>query len=332
MNKTRNILAISAIVVLVFFLTYTAVIVSSPKSVILQGQVEATQVKVASKLVGRIDSLGIKKGDQVKAGQVLFTLNSPEVEAKLKQAMAGKQAALAQSNKANNGARTEDVQAAYNTYQKALAAAELHKRTFNRVNNLFKEGVVPEQKKDEAETQMIAAEETAKAAKAIWEKAKNGARNEDKSAAFAIVNQADGVISEVESYLSERIITAPINGEVANVISERGELVPAGFPVVTIVDLSDIWITFNIREDLLSKIQIGTTFKAKFPALGNKEVELKVNYMNPLGSYATWNATKTSGDFDMQTFEVNAVPVEKVNGLRSGMSALVDWSKIDKQE
>ena len=332
MNKTRNILAITAIVVLFFFLTYTAVVVSSPQKVILQGQVEATQVKVASKLVGRIDSLGIKKGQQVKAGQVLFILSSPEVEAKMKQAMAGKQAALAQSNKAQNGARSEDVQAAYNSYQKAIAAAELRKKTFNRVNNLFIDGVVPEQKKDEAETQMIAAQETANAAKSLWEKAKNGARNEDKSSAYALVNQANGVISEVESYLGERIIAAPIDGEVANVISERGELVPSGFPVVTIVDLKDIWVTFNIKEDLLRKIKIGTIINATFPALGNKEVALKVNYMNPLGSYATWNATKTSGDFDMKTFEVNAVPLEKIEGLRPGMSALVDWSEINTQE
>ena len=197
MNKTRNILAITAIVVLFFFLTYTAVVVSSPQKVILQGQVEATQVKVASKLVGRIDSLGIKKGQQVKAGQVLFILSSPEVEAKMKQAMAGKQAALAQSNKAQNGARSEDVQAAYNSYQKAIAAAELRKKTFNRVNNLFIDGVVPEQKKDEAETQMIAAQETANAAKSLWEKAKNGARNEDKSSAYALVNQANKVATTV---------------------------------------------------------------------------------------------------------------------------------------
>ena len=194
---------------------------------------------------------------------------------------------------------------------------------------MFVEGVVPEQKKDEAETQMVAAQETAKAAKALWDKAKNGARYEDKTAAFAVVSQANGVISEVESYLKERIISAPIEGEIANIISERGELVPSGFPVVTIVDLKDTWVTFNIREDLLSKIKIGTILKAKIPALGNKEVLLKVNYMNPLGNYATWNATKTSGDFDMKTFEVNAVPTKYVQGLRPGMSALVDWSEID---
>lgn len=329
MKKTRNIIVITVIAVLVFFLSYTAVIVSKPHKIILQGQVEATQVKVASKLVGRIDSLGVKKGQKVEKGQLLFSINSPEVEAKLQQAMAGRNAALAQSTKAMNGARAEDIQAAFNTYQKAKAAAELRKKTFERVNNLFKEGVVPEQKKDEAETQMIAAEETAKAAEAIWIKAKNGARLEDKTAANAIVAKADGVIFEVESYMKEKDITAPIKGEIANVISERGELVPAGFPVVTIVDLNDIWVTFNIREDLLSKIKIGTILDAKFPALGNEAIPIKVTYMNPLGSYATWNATKTSGDFDMRTFEINATPVNHVEGLRPGMSALVDWSEID---
>lgn len=332
MNKTRNFLAIAVILVLILFLSYTAVIVSKPKTVILQGQVEATQIKIASKLVGRIDSLGIKKGQLVEAGQVLFTLNSPEIEAKLKQAMAGKQAAMAQSNKAQNGAQDEDIQAAYNSYQKAVAAAELSRKTYTRVNNLFKEGVVPEQKKDEAETQMIAAQETANAAKALWEKAKGGARSEDKTVAYAIVNQANGVISEMESYMSERIITAPITGEIANIISEQGELVPSGFPVVTIVDLDDIWVTFNMREDLLSKIKIGTIIEASFPALNMQKVKLKVNYINPLGSYATWNATKTSGDFDMRTFEVNAIPIEKIKDLRPGMSALVDWSAIKTTE
>lgn len=329
MNKTRNALAITAVVVLIFFLAYTAVIVSQPKEVILQGQAEATQIRVASKLVGRLDSVFVKKGQKVGIGQKLFRINSPEVEAKLKQAMAGREAAVAQSNKANKGARVEDIQAAYNVYQKALAASELMKKTYARVNNLYKDGVVPEQKRDEAETKMIAAQETTKAAKAVWEKAKKGARIEDKTAAQAIVNRADGVISEVESYLKERVITAPMKGEIANIISEVGELVPAGFPVITIADLQDIWVTFNVREDYLSKIKMGTILKAKFPALGDQEIELKVNYINPLGGFATWNATKTSGDFDMQTFEIHAIPTKAVQDLRPGMSALVNWDDMD---
>ncbi len=328
MNKTRNVLAILAVLLLIFFLGYTAVIVSKPKEVILQGYAEATQVRVASKLVGRLDSLYVKKGQKIEQGQTLYRINSPELDAKLKQAMAGRKAALAQSDKANKGAREEDIQAAYNTYQKALAASQLAEKTFKRVNNLYKEGVVPEQKRDEAETKMIAAKETAKAAKSIWQKAKKGARNEDKTAAMAIVSKADGVISEVESYLNERVIKAPMNGEIANIIAEVGELVPAGFPVITIADLDDIWVVFNVKENYLSKIKMGTIIKAKFPALGDKEIELKVNYINPLGDYATWHATKTSGDFDIRTFEIHATPVSKVKELRPGMTALVDWDSL----
>jgi len=164
----------------------------------------------------------------------------------------------------------------------------------------------------------------------LYDKAKKGARYEDKKSAGALVMQADGVLTEVNSYLSETRIFAPVKGEIANIIAERGELVPAGYPVITIVDLADVWVTFNLREDLLAAVQKGSTFKARFPALGMKEVLLKVNYINALGEFATWNATKTSGDFDMKTFEVHAVPVEKIEGLRPGMSALVNWDDVRK--
>ncbi len=332
MNKTRNLLAISAIIVLIFFLIYTAVIVYQPQKVVLQGQVEATQVRVASKLVGRLDSLYVKKGQKISAGQKLFNINSPELEAKLRQANAGKRAAIAQSNKAQKGAQSEDIQAAYNVYKKALVASQLMEKTFKRVDNLYKEGVLPEQKRDEAETKMIASKETANAAKAVWEKAKKGARNEDKATARAIVSKAEGVISEVEAYLRERTITAPISGEIANIISEVGELVPAGFPVISIVDLEDMWITFNVREDLLSRLTMGKVIKATVPALDNQVISLQISYINPLGNYATWNATKTSGDFDMQTFEIHATPTEKIKNLRPGMSVLVNWDEIEKEE
>jgi HlyD family secretion protein len=252
------------------------------------------------------------------------------LDAKYLQASAVRKAAGAQKEKADNGAQKEDIQAAFNSWQTALAAADFARKTFLRVDNLFKSGVVAEQQKDEAETRMKAAVETEKAARSLYDKAKKGARYEDKASAGALVLQADGVLTEVNSYLSETRIFAPIRGEIANIIAERGELVPAGYPVVTIVDLDDVWVTFNLREDLLAAIHKGSTFKARFPALGMKEVMLKVNYINALGEFATWNATKTSGDFDMKTFEVHAVPVEKIDGLRPGMSALVNWDEVKK--
>lgn len=331
MSRKKGFFITAAIVALILFIGYAVWIISRPIPLEIQGEVEATQVKVASKLIGRIDSLMVHKGDDVTAGKLLFTVSSPELDAKYLQASAVRKAAGAQKEKALNGAQKEDIQAALNSWQTATAASEFAQKTFKRVENLFKSGVVAEQQKDEAETRMKAAMETEKAARSLYEKAKNGARYEDKESAGALVMQAEGVLTEVNSYLSETKIVAPIRGEIANIIASRGELVPAGYPVITIVDLDDVWVTFNLREDLLSSIHKGSTFKARFPALGMKEVLLKVSYINSLGEFATWNATKTSGDFDMKTFEVHAVPAEKVEGLRPGMSALVNWDKVKKQ-
>lgn len=331
MNKKGTLLATIGFAALLIFLIYSTWLISRPKPVEVQGEVDATEIKVSSKLIGRIDNLPVHKGDEVIKGQLLFTLKSPEVEAKLEQANAALRGAEAQNSKAKAGAQSEDIQAAYNTYLKAQAASELAEKTYQRVNNLYKEGVMPAQKRDEAETQYKAARETANAAKAIWVKAKKGTRVEDKATAIALVSRAEGVINEVKSYLNETKIYSPIDGEVANIIAESGELVSAGYPVVTIVNLKDCWITFNLREDLLASIHQGSTFDAHFPALGNRTIKLKVTYIHPLGSFATWNATKTTGDFDMKTFEVHATPIEKVDGLRPGMSALVDWNKISKK-
>ncbi|MCB2196906.1 MAG: efflux RND transporter periplasmic adaptor subunit [Bacteroidetes bacterium] len=328
MKKSKNYIIVSVIVAFVFFIGYTIWILSKPVPLEIQGEVDATQIKVASKIVGRVDSLAIHKGDDVNKGDLLFLINSPELKAKKMQASAVKEAAEAQQQKAKNGAREEDIQAAYNTWQKAKAAAEYAEKTYQRIENLFQEGVVAEQKKDETEMHMKAAIETAKAAKNIYEKALKGSRNEDKEAANAIVKQAEGALTEINSYLEETRISAPISGEISNILAERGELIPSGYPIVTIVDLNDVWVVFNLTEDLLSAIKKGDQIPARFPALDMKEINLKVSYINALGDYATKTATKTSGDFDMKTFEVHAVPVEQVEGLRPGMTALVNWDKI----
>ena len=330
MNKKGILLTVLGISVLVALIVYSAIVICKPKPVEVQGEVEATQVRVASKIVGRLDSLPVHKGDLVTKGQLLFILSSPEISAKLDQANAALEGAMAQNSKAMTGAEKEDIAAAFNMYQKAEAGVDLARKTNTRIQNLYKEGVVPAQKRDEAEAQLKAAEETANAARETWNKAKKGTRIEDKDAARAMVDKAEGAISEVRSYLNETNISAPMDGEISDIIAERGELVSAGYPVVTLVNLNDCWVTFNLREDLLAAIKMGSTFDARFPALGNREITLKVTYIHPLGNFATWNATKTSGDFDMKTFEVHARPGKPVEGLRPGMSALVNWSKIHR--
>jgi HlyD family secretion protein len=328
MKKNGMLFTGLGIAILFASIIYTIIVINKPETIEIQGEVEAKQMRISSKLIGRIDSLSIHRGDVVTKGQLLYTINSPEVQAKFMQAQAALTGAKAQNQKAQAGAQIEDIEAAYNTFLKADAASDLAQKTFQRVSNLFHEGVVPKQKYDEAETQYKVAKETANAAKAQWIKAKNGARIEDKNAAGALVSNAEGIISEVESYMHETRIFAPIQGEIANILAEQGELIPAGYPVVTIVDLTDSWVVFNIREDILAKMRKGKKIMATVPALGDEKVELQISYISVMGNFATWNATKTSGDFDMKTFEVHAVPTKPVEGLRPGMSVLVDWDSI----
>jgi HlyD family secretion protein len=330
MNKTRNFIIGLFFTALLIFLLYTTWLITRPLPLEIQGEIEATQFRVASKIPGRIDSIAVKKGQKVVKGDFLFSISSPEIDAKLLQVTALRNAAQAQNMKAQNGAQSEDIQAAYNMYLKAEAAARLYEKTFQRVENLFRDGVVSEQKKDEAETQMKAGRETANAAKVQWEKAVKGARSEDKRSAQELVNQAEGGIAEVEAYLAETQAKAPASGEVANIVSECGELVPTGFPVITILDTEDNWATFYVREDLLSDIRMGSEINATIPALGNREVTFKVNFISPMADFATWTSTKTSGGFDMKSFEIHAIPTTEIEGLRPGMSVLVNWKQFKK--
>jgi HlyD family secretion protein len=303
-------------------------IVLRPEPIVLQGQAEATEVRVSGKVPGRIDKFMVVEGMTVKKGDTLVLLSSPELNAKLFQAISVEDAANAQNQKANKGARVEQIAGAYELWQKAEVGVKLAEKTFNRLQNMFNEGVISAQKRDEADANYQAAIATSKAAKSQYDMAVNGAEKEDKLAAMAMVNRAKGAVSEVESYLSETKLVSPINGEVAEIFPKRGELVGSGAPIMSIVDLNEQWVVFNIREDLLPKVKMGTELEANVPALGDKVVKLKVNYIRVMASYATFKATKTTGGFDVKTFEVHAVPVIPVEGLRPGMSLMVDYEKI----
>jgi len=327
MKSRKIIIGIGAILVLIL-IVLAGWIMANPPDEILQGQVEAKHIKVSSKIPGRINQVFVEVGYQVKKGDTLVNIGTPELNAKLVQAQSARNAAKSQSNKAIKGARKEQIQGAYNLWQKAKAGLEVYEKTYNRVKNLHADGVVSTQKLDEVTAKYKASVQDEQAAKSQYEMAKKGAREEDKVGAAALVDQASGVIQELDSYLSEANVKSPITGEIASVISHEGELVNTGFPIVTVVDLTDSWFVFNIREDYLSKLKMGGEITVSIPALGNQEIKAKIYFISPLGSFATWKATKTTGDFDMKTFEVRAKPVSNIDDLRPGMTALINWSKL----
>ena len=313
-----------ALIVVTIIIFIIGMIVNKPEPIIIQGEADASEIRISGKVPGRIHEFKAEEGSQVKVGDTLVIIDSPELSAKLEQANAAENAAQAQNKKAIKGARKELIFGAYEMYQKALVGVDISKKSYDRVQRLFDKGVIPAQKRDEAEAQYKAAVATSNAAKSQYEMAINGAESEDKEATLALVNRAKGAVNEVKSYLKEITLVSPINGEVTEVFPKCGELVGTGAPIMNIVDLNDIWFTFNVREDLLGELKIGKTFSVKVPALNNQVVEVKVNYIKALASYATWKATKTTGQFDVKTFEVRARPVSAVKDLRPGMTALFE--------
>ena len=290
---------------------------------VMQGQVEVSEYRVSSKVPGRILELRVKEGDFVKAGDTLAIIDAPEVRAKMEQARGAQEAASALEQKAQNGAREEQIRGAFQLLQQAKAGLEIAEKSYNRVQRLFDEGVLSAQKRDEAYAQYKAMEAQCKAAQSQYDMAVNGARREDKLAAQAQVSRARGAVNEVHSYINETVQIAQMDGEVSAVYPKVGELVGTGSPIMTISMLNDLWGTFNVREDQLGEMSIGSEITAFVPAF-NKDIRMKVYYMKDQGSYAVWKATKANGQYDLKTFEVKARPVEKLDGLRPGMSLIVE--------
>ncbi|MDH6533619.1 biotin/lipoyl-binding protein [Parabacteroides sp. 52] len=295
----------------------------TPPDDFLMGQAEATQVRISSKVPGRVDTYYAKEGDKVKAGDTLVFLSTPDVRAKLQQAEAARSAAEAQRMKAIKGARAQEITGVYELWQKAVAGLDIAQKSYERVQNLYNKGVMSAQKRDEAEANYHAMVATEKAARSQYDMAREGARQEDKMAAAALVQQAGGAVAEVESYIDEGTLFSPINGEITERFPQIGELVGTGAPIMNVVDLNDMWVTFSVQEELLKNIRIGSELNAFIPALGDKAIKLKVYYMKDMGSYAAWKATKTTGQYDSKTFEVRARPCDRIEGLRPGMSVIM---------
>lgn len=294
-----------------------------PEKEIIQGEVEVTEYRVSSKVPGRVAKILVEEGQKVHAGDVLAVLEAPDVAAKLTQAEGAEAAAAAQSRKAQKGAREEQIQGAYELWQKAIAGRQVMEKSYARVKRLHDEGVATAQKLDEVVAQRDAAIATERAAKSQYDLAKNGAQLEDKQAAAAVVQRAEGAIREVRSYLKETVLRASLDGEVTDIFPSLGELVGPGAPVMNVALMDKMWVAFNVREDHLSQIKMNAVVDAVVPALGDKAVRLRITNIKDMGTYAAWKATKTTGQYDMKTFQVKATPIEKVEGLRPGMSVLL---------
>ena len=325
----KVIVVLALIVLVIMGISQLQQFATQPREQFLQGQMEARRVLVAGKVPGRIERLLVHEGDVVQKDSLIAVISSPEIEAKKIQAQGALGAAKAQASKARNGARSEDITALKAMADRAQEAATLAKNTYNRVQKLYNEGVLPLQKRDEAETQMKASQSAADAARAQYNQAVAGARSEDKAAANALVLQAKGANAEVDAYLEETKIRTPITGEVSLKLAEEGEVVGSGMPIIAVTDLNDSWAVFHLREDYLKNVSKGKKFYLQVPAL-DKTVEMVVSYIASVGDYATWRSSKESSGCDLKTFEVRLRPTHKVENLRPGMSVLLPADDIQQ--
>ena len=312
------------VIMLVVLVSMVGIMSMCHKPVLLQGQVEATEIRISGKLPGRIDTFYVSEGQRVKVGDTLVLINSPEAWAKLQQATAMENVAKYQNEKVDAGTRLQIVRTAEELWNKSKSDLQLAKVTYRRIQALYNDSVVSLQRMDEVKAMYKAALAAEHASYQQYLLAKDGAQQEDKESARSLVNAAQGTVNEVQSLLLDARLAAPADGEIATVYVKRGELVGAGTPIMNLVVLDDIHVVLNVREDYLSRFQMGEVFVGKVPALDGDEIVFRIYYISPLGSFATWKSNLQGGNYDMRTFEIKAKPVEKIDGLRPGMSVLVE--------
>lgn len=295
-----------------------------PQPEMIMGEVDASEYRVSNMVPGHIDKLYVTEGDFVRQGDTLAHIASRQVDAKMMQATAAHSAASAQSRKAQHGARSQQIEMAYQVWQKAKAAEEVYRKSYERVKSLKEKGVVSAQQYDEIEAKYKVAQADCAAAEQQYMMAQEGARREDIDAAAALVGRADGAVAEVQSYLDDSYLIAPCDGQVVEVFAKMGDLIGTGSPVMSVLDMSDSWIFFAIREDNLKDVTVGSTVQVRIPALSSdKTFSCSVRKVQAMASYATWRATKMNGQYDVKSFDVKVVPLESIEGLRPGMTAIL---------
>lgn len=315
------ILAVVIVLLLVAALAVAGFLFIKQEPDTIQGQADATEVRISGKLPGRIVTIYVEEGQRVKAGDTLVHIHSSLADARMEQARAAESAASATNRRVDAGTRKQIIDGAYDVYQQAVAATGITLKTYERMENLAKEGVVSLQKRDEAKAAYEAAKAGEAAAKSQWDLAKAGAQKEEKEASAAMVRVARGGVKEVGALLEDQYLLAPCDGQVTVVYPQESELVAMGAPIMTL-QKDDVWAVFNVRENVLKNITDGSKIKVRIPALDKTE-EMEVYYIRDMGSYANWQATKSTGDYDARTFTIKARPKRPVKNLRPGMSVIL---------
>jgi HlyD family secretion protein len=296
-----------------------------PEPLLVQGEVDATRFDIAARVDGRVADIPVVRGQNVPAGAVLVRIDNPETLAKHEQALAAKVVAEAQLANINAGTRAEVIAARKAAQERAQASVVLAKKTYDRVSQLAEHGNAPQARLDQATDALHESERAADQAKSAYDQAVNGYTREEREIAVANVQKAIADITAIQAIIDQMVVYAPVASQVYKRNVEPGEYVSPGVPLITLIDLDDMWVHFDLREDLVRTLKVGDRFDVRIPALADRRITVEVKLIATKGEYASWRATRATGDFDLRTFSIRAYPVDKVPELRPGMSAYLDW-------
>jgi HlyD family secretion protein len=296
-----------------------------PQPLLVQGEVDATRFDIAARVDGRVLQIPVERSQDVAAGAVLVRIDNPETIAKNEQALAAKIVAEAQLANINVGTRVEVIAARKAALERAEASVVLAQKTYDRTRQLAEGGNAPIARLDQATDSLHEGQRGVDQARSAYEQAVNGYTKEEHEIAQANVAKALADIKAVQAILDQMVVYAPVASQVYQRNVEPGEYVSPGVPLVTLIDLGDLWIHFDLREDLVRTIKVGDRFAVRIPALDDRRIAVEVKLIATKGEYASWRATRATGDFDLRTFSIRAYPVEKIPELRPGMSAYLDW-------
>jgi HlyD family secretion protein len=296
-----------------------------PAPLLVQGEVDARRLDIAARVDGRVGEIPVARGENIGAGTVLVRIDNPETVAKQKQAVAAKAVAVSQLANIDAGTRPEVIAARKAAYERAQSSEALAEKTFGRVRQLAEHSNASQAQLDQATDTLHGSQRAVEQAKSAYEQALNGYTAEEREIATANVKKAVADIDTVQSLIEQMVISAPVASQVYKLNVEPGEFISPGVPLVTLIDLNDVWLHFDLREDLVKTLKVGDRFEARIPALGERAITVEVKLIATRGEYASWRATRATGDFDLRTFAIRAYPTDKVPDLRPGMSAYVDW-------
>jgi HlyD family secretion protein len=310
-----------------FILAVTLWYLVRPQPLIVQGEADATRIDIAARVEGRVATRPVHRGEDVKAGQVLVTIDNPELLTRLKEAEASRAVAAADLKRIQVGTRAEVVDARRAALASAEASAKLAEQNYDRTKQLTAREFASVEKLDEATANLDVTRRSQQQAKLALDEAINGYTAEERGVAQATLAKAEAAITTLQAEVAELTVKSPSAAQVYHTGADPGEYVSPGVPLLTLVDLSDIWLRFDLREDLVKGLKVGDRFDVHAPALGDKPITVAVRKIATRGEYAGWRATRATGDFDLRTFEIRAYPVDPVPGLRPGMSVYADWKK-----